>query len=102
MKNKNTHQIDLKKVNKTFIWIAFVCVFIFTAIFGWINSLNGDAKANATKWWLISLGITVVVDAIVWVSVYFGLKKKNLTQNDKNIKKVIEQKQKEEEKECKQ
>ena len=92
MKNQNTHKIDLKKINKIFIWVTFVCVFIFTACFGWLNSKDKDN----IKWLLIAFAIVVVILAIVWPTVYFVIKNKNKTQNDKNIEKILKEQKKEE------
>jgi len=95
MENKNAPKLDLKKINKIFIWIAFACVFCFTLAISMCNmqfKTNDALKHKADMWCGIALAIVAVILAIVWVSVYFTMKKKLETENTKKIKKIIKDK----------
>jgi len=88
-KDQNAHKLDPKRINKIFIWIAFICVFLFTACWG-----IKQVKEN-WQWLLIAFAITIVVVAIIWITLYFVAKKQSLTENDKKIKEALEKKKKE-------
>ena len=92
MENKKRTKMDPKRINKIFIWICFICVFIFTACWG------AKQIRNHYKWLLIGFAITIVIVAILWVTLYFVAKKQNETENDKKIRKVLKQRKEEDKK----
>lgn len=82
-----------QKVNRIFGYVVFLTVFVFT--FCWAAK---EIRQNnfARLIFLAVFGCLVLVEIILWIILYFVFKKQTITQNDRNIQKVIAQNEQEE------
>lgn len=81
---------DLKKhekVNRIFTYIVFITVFVFT--FCWIDENLRSGKPMVI--FLSVFGGLILIEIILWLILYFVLKKQEMTQNDKNIQQKLKE-----------
>ncbi len=70
-----------EKVNRIFTYIVFGTVFVFT--FCWIDENLRSGQPLVI--FLSVFGALVLVEIILWITLFFVFKRKGMSQNEKNI-----------------